>query len=113
MYRLTETEIITRPAACSWCCGDLRGFVSQAGYRMVCVHCGRSIPMERHHPGCRTVDHAHPTGRCTAGMGSDGERCVSGATVPYGAGGEERQTPERVQGRNSAAVHARAAGARL
>lgn len=47
MYRLTETEITIRPAACSWCCGDLRAFVSQAGCQMVCVHCGRSILMNR------------------------------------------------------------------
>jgi hypothetical protein len=113
MYRLTETEIITRPAACSWCCGDLRGFVSQAGYQVVCVHCGRSIPMERHHPGCRTVEHVHLTGRRTAGMGSDGERCVPGAAAPYGTGGEGRQTREGVRGRNYAAAHARATAARL
>lgn len=113
MYLLTEAKIIPRAAACSWCCGDLRAFVSQAGYQMVCVHCGRSIPVERHHPGCRTVEHAHPTGRRTVGMGSAGERCVSGAAAPYRAGGEGRQTREGVQRRNCAAAHARAAAARL
>jgi hypothetical protein len=77
MFRLTEAKIIPRAAACSWCCGDLRAFVSRAGYQVVCVHCGRSIPVERHDPGCRTVGHAHPTGRHTVGTGPvPGVRCV-------------------------------------